>query len=329
MNNKLTTSEKINYQENLNLDNYQATIKKLAANEPTKRNKFRQDSLNQLTSVGLPNRKNDLWKYTSIHTKKILEFNPCNSDNIGKLLTFTEALAQIKPYINNVDDYQLILFNNGYYLGNNFATDSESEFDFINLAKYQQNRSSSHEFNINQDIEKYYDSEAISTNSQTNNTQNKAFNLLNNAATTDGCFISIKPSKTINKTFAVVYLNNTTKNNVAISPQNHILVNENSSAELLEIYISNNNINNCFTNAVTTINLKSNAKLTHTVIQHATDNNLQLTDIEVSQQKNSFLTTSLFSFGGEISRINYHAQLLGNYANTNINALKFTKNKQV
>ena len=67
---------------------------------------------------------------------------------------------------------------------------------------------------------------------------------------------------------------------------------------------------------------------THVIIQNNSRNTINMANIHVKQQQDSNYTFSQFAFGGELSRLNLYAEILGKNANCSISGLNLSDGNQ-
>ncbi len=157
--------------------------------------------------------------------------------------------------------------------------------------------------------------------------ENRPFVSLNYAFFTDGVFLHLGPGVHLEKPLHLVYLSS----NSGLATQSHIrnliLLEEGSSASVIEHYWGNN-LNPYFTNTVTKIALEKDAHLDHTKIQQESPLSYHIGSLAAHQAQGSRLNARVFSLGGALGRSEIETALVGPHSQCVFEGLNLGSGKQ-
>eukprot|EP01038_Epipyxis_sp_PR26KG_P006992 gene6992-9556_t len=155
---------------------------------------------------------------------------------------------------------------------------------------------------------------------------------LNLANLDDSILVSVMPNSRSSPPLQVI-LCSTEKDSVWSSPRLIINVESDASTILKQTYISLPNENGDvgkphLINSNTQIYLGENSALSHTFSQELSDSSRHIEVLSIDQKANSSYSVSLLQLGGNVGRVNIHANLLEPKSNCTINGLILAGEKQ-
>jgi len=140
----------------------------------------------------------------------------------------------------------------------------------------------------------------------------------------DGAQINIPNNTIITNPIIILYEAPLIQEKYHITPQNHIVIGNNSKVNIIEIYL--NKQQSIFsTKAQTIIQVQDNAQLSYTILQQANTADQQNLIVQIQQQTDSQVNSQIFSYGGKINQITLQATIAGYNATCNIHALGYSK----
>jgi Fe-S cluster assembly protein SufD len=155
------------------------------------------------------------------------------------------------------------------------------------------------------------------------------FATLNNAWLDEGLLIHVPRNQTLEKPVYVV--NFTTATLAAVSTNQRILLvlEENAKAELIEHYLSTDEVQNGFVNALTEIVIGDNASLQHYRLNLEEENAQHIGAVHVDLQRNARLRGFTLSLGSRLKRIDYQLNHRGPGAELNLQGVYLPRNQQM
>lgn len=141
-------------------------------------------------------------------------------------------------------------------------------------------------------------------------------------ANENGTYINIPASIHIDTPIFILYTYVNKPTPSCSMPHNNIVLEKNSKAHIIEIYLSEHE-NSFHTKAHTTIQMQDNANLTYTILQQATITDQQNLGVHITQHANTAMHGQIFNYGGGVNRININSILSGANASCNFNVLQY------
>ncbi len=242
---------------------------------------FRANQFEQFLQRGLPSRKEESWKYTSVsHLEKTNFSFPAIAE---------PAEMNIKK---SFDSAILLVFKNGHF---------SKEMSDVRL--------------LPPDVVLLPLSLAVQTHKsmiesyllQPFDSQQHPFACLNAALMTEGTFLQIPKNCTVPYPIHLLFLN-TGENNFISCPRNIILVHENAKATLVEEHTANQ-AENYFTNVVTELHAHNNACLNYYKLQNEHCSATHIANVRVQQKQDSQVNTFFMDGGSRLAREDLTIQL--------------------
>ena len=249
--------------------------------------------------AAFPNRKTELWKYTSLFNLSQIEFGHASQHGLTSELTAAASM----PEFNSAR----LVFINGILnaeLSDALALKEVTVFSQADAAQ---------EALIAKHLGQIY--------AQQHNTGH-LFNELNNGSVTEGVLVHIGKNQQLDRPIQISYL--TTHSDVPFVVNARVLVvlEQGAKATLLEHYNSDTQAQSSLTNALTEIHLGDNAHLQHYHLQTMQEQALYIGAVHTELQRDAQYHAFYLSLGANLSRsdivVNHnvggsHSELAGVY----------------
>lgn len=251
--------------------------------------KLRKEGLKNFQFLGLPNKKQEVWKYTDV--KPIFQ----NQYKLGQ---------DYQPENLNYDELKCvqlgklpgnrITFVNGHY--------APQLSHLKNLPPGVEVRSLREVLsNEPERVQKYLGAHASS--------EHHPFIALNSAFLDDGAFICLKKGTVLERPLELFYFSLTNGQSIVSHPRNLIVAEEGSQGTIVENYAGKKSERNYFTNAVSEVVTHPGSALDHYKFQDELENSFHLSSMAVYQERESRFTSYNISLGAALSRNEIHTHL--------------------
>jgi Fe-S cluster assembly protein SufD len=154
------------------------------------------------------------------------------------------------------------------------------------------------------------------------------FTALNTAYTYDGSLIYLNKGTSARKPIVIVNIADSSDKDIIANIRNLIVLGDNSSADVTEIYYSRGN-GKSFTNTVSEIVLGNNSELHYNKIQIEGDNTYHVGTTQFHQGKDSRLFSTTISSGGTITRNNLNSFIGAEGVDCYFRGLYIVKDNQI
>ncbi|WP_298954758.1 Fe-S cluster assembly protein SufD [uncultured Nonlabens sp.] len=266
--------------------------------------KLRGEALKDFENLGIPQRKEEAYKYTSLKSlfNKDYSLFPKKETSID--------YGDIKKYlIHQIDAYRII-FIDGIY-SSHLSQTTHDKFDVCLMSSALNNPKYASV------IENYYNKLATKD----------GLTSLNAAFAKEGAYIHIGKNIAVEKPIEIVYFSTGNEAEMMTQPRNLVVVGENSQVQVIERHQSLSD-NAVLTNCVTEIYAAKRALVDWYKIQND-KLSASLIDHTFAEQKyNSEVRIHTFSFGGKITRNNLSFYQRGEHCNSVLNGVTIIKGKQ-
>jgi Fe-S cluster assembly protein SufD len=265
---------------------------------------LRNEALNTFEKVGLPTKKEEAYKYTSLKSifNKDYSLFPKKDAAI--------SYADIKQYlIHQIDAYRVI-FIDGIY-SSHLSQTTHDKFDVCLMSSALNNPKYASV------IETYYNKLAAKD----------GLSSLNTAFAREGAYIHIGKNIAVEKPIEIVYFSTGNENALMTQPRNLVVVGENSQVQIIERHQSLSD-NEVLTNSVTEIFAAQRAMVDYYKIQNDRLNASLLDHTSVEQHQASEVRLHTFSFGGKLTRNNLNFYQKGERCNSLLNGVTILEGKQ-
>jgi len=249
----------------------------------------------------IPDKKIETWKYTNL--KKIQEKNNFQP-SIKSDVTLTNPSKINLNISNNIffdPEINFIIFENGYLKKINIKS---NDLEIKSLDSNLENKI----FN------------------KKNFTRKDSLLDINSAFLNENLIIKVKKNTKLKKPISIFYYN-CEEEKYLINNRLNIILEENSEAEINEIFFSNNK-SIYWNNVHNYICLKKNSKLQHYKIQLECDNAVHSSSSNIDCENSSIYNNFIFSVGGSMSRIEVISSINSSDIDLNIKGLYLAKTNQ-
>ena len=268
-------------------NNYQT----ISEQSPDFINSFRDKSITDFEQIGLPNKKNENYKYTNIESAFFGAYKRQYSPQ-GLSVDIDEVFKCDLPEL----DTHLVLIN-GWFIGNENKLIESSDGSIIG-SLYEAAKI------YPELVEKYY--------GRIQSTKNDGIFSLNNAFAQDGLFVYIPKGVELEKPIQLINLV-VANEQIMIHPRNLIIAEEGSKGNVM---ICDHSVNpdSFLMNSSTEIFAGKNSRLEMYRQQNAHDHSVQLTNTTIEQKGNSYVNSVYITLHGGTVRNNLHVVLSEPYA---------------
>lgn len=262
----------------------------------------RRQAFDALTTVGLPEKKNEEYKYSyvaKLFEQQLEQYVENPSVNL-------EALkAQIPDYLASV----IYVFVNGEYQ--------------VGLSK-PANIPGLHIKSVKDAFESNY--EAINALEEANREKPDGFNYLNNAFAQSGLHIEVEKGKVIEETIAIINITDSSEGKVIASPRHIAFIGQNSQATIADVNLSFGDYDT-FSNTSLEVNVAQDGLLNLYTITKEPAHSVQVNNTYIRQHQNSVLNAVTIDFDGKLIRNNLRIDLSGEFCESNLSGLYMPSNK--
>lgn len=260
---------------------------------------IRREAIEHFRQAGIPTRKDEAWKYTSIDR---LFREPYQLLPVPGVTALDKA--GLEPYlVPGLDSHVVVLVNGTYSEALStvealpggvrvlpLATAADKEKDVLNrhFARYADYRT-------------------------------EPFVALNTAFTRDGVYVHVPAGVDVEKPIQIINLIDTDEN-LLIQPRLLVVVEKNARVKLIETGFSITDTTT-LTNSVCEIFVGRDAFVDHYKVQREGASASQIYNLKVYQEAGSFLTTDTITLGGGLVRNNLHFHPDGEHCETHLYGL--------
>jgi Fe-S cluster assembly protein SufD len=265
---------------------------------------LRNEALHNFEQQGIPVRKDEAYKYTSLKSVFNKDFTlfPKKDSSV--------EYSDIKKYlIHDIDAYRVIFIDGKY--SSHLSQTTHDKFDVCLMssaltgAKYQAV------------IEAYFNKIA----------GRDGLSSLNTAFAKEGAYIHVPKNIAVEKPIEIVYFTTGNEASLMSQPRNLVIVGENSQIQIIERHQSLGE-HPALTNAVTEIFADKRAMVDYYKIQNDKTTATLIDHTTVEQQQNSEVRVHTFSFGGALTRNNLNFYQRGEHCNSVLNGVTIIEGKQ-
>jgi len=259
---------------------------------------LREQALAQFTRSGLPGKKEEDWKYTSLWSLGQKQFNH-RVKQPGRV-----AVVELKLL---ADAYHLVIVDGRVDLT---ASSLEQLPAGLTITPLSQSIDRAGTF-LNQQI----------------SMEKPGFNALNTMLMNEGIFVEVAANTQIDKPIELVVINSGHTDSYAMHLRNVVLLGENSQATFIENYVGDEKANG-LTNVITEINLSNHAELFHYKVQRESLDHYHVATMAAKQASDSKWHNTNISLGAKLARNDVHSQLLGEQSHVTMNGLYLVSGEQ-
>ncbi len=256
---------------------------------------IRQESKSWLSRLSVPTRKDEDWRFIDLSSLTEEKFVAAQNVKATDDLSLSETKHSRLIFVNGLYNAELSDISrlpSGVYVGN-----------LDNLPK---------EF----DAAKYFAQQ---------HGQQDAFTALNTAGGRDVAVVWVTKNIVIETPIHLIFIADGESEASFIQPRTLVVGETGSSLSLVEEYVGKGKY---FTNAVTEVLVKNNARVNHTRIQQESEASYHIGKTAISQERDSHYTISEINLGAKLFRHNPEVWQRGEQTETNLNGLTVATGEQ-
>lgn len=279
----------------------------LPEDKPNWLEEARQQAREAMNTLPVPYRKQETWKYTSIDGLLKHEFQPFSDQ-----FTALQSVDLEDWLLPDLDAYRLV-FANGRCVPE--LSDINELPEGVRIGSLRAALTT--------------DPELLGTwFGQVANHAEHLFTALNTALINDGVFVHVDKGVKLDKPIEVLYLSLALENAVMAHPRNLIVMEADSQATLIERFISTGD-SLYFNNMLSEIIVNKGASLTHYRVQSESSQAYHLSNLFISQEKQSEYHGTALALGGAWARTDYKVRFRDEEAMCKLNGLYTVGDKQL
>ena len=279
---------------------------------------MRESALENFTAQGLPDSKNENWKYTRITELQETDYKPAPPPNY----TLESLATAIKQHCSS--EYCLVFINGCYQ---EHLSSLGTLPDGIILSSFAQALQAHPQL-------------IADVLGKTANYQDNPFTALNTALISDGVFLWALENRKVDQPIHCLFLYSTDKQPVASHTRLLLVLNNNAQLTLVEHHIDISRLNSDkeeieqaeasrnLSNTVTEILLSPQARMEHYRVQYDSLNNSHIAAMYVEQQRGSHFTSHSYSLGAPLARHDIQVKLAGRQAECTLNGAYLVDDSQ-
>jgi Fe-S cluster assembly protein SufD len=261
---------------------------------------IRQQALAQFNQSGLPSKKVEDWKYTSLWELTQLQFS--------HLVEPVEISEQQCEQIALLDDaYRVVIVDGVFSAGLSKLTPLQ---EGLTVGPFSQSLE-----RVQQQL------------GQQVSIEKEGLTALNTLLMKEGVMVHIAEDKIIDKPIELLVINTGGTDNLATHLRNMIVLDDNAEATVIEHYVGLTDTS-CLTNVVSEVVLAEKAELFHYKLQQESDNAFHIATLAAKQATGSQWHTNNINLGAKLARNDIHSQLFGEQSHTTMDGLYILDNEQ-
>ncbi|MFT6814448.1 MAG: Fe-S cluster assembly protein SufD [Sphingobacteriales bacterium] len=278
------------------IDQFDALEKQLNGQSSKPIHSIRKEALADFSKLGIPTKKNEQYKYTSLNTLVSSEFG--TPEKVEQ-----KDIDHLKTELKIEEDVHKIILINGQFI--NELSHFGENLEVRSLAEC-----------ITQEHP------AVMQNLSAENPDKDAFRALNTAFIRDGVFIHIKKGQNITKPVLIKNIAFNQKRNTIINTRNLFLLEESSSVKIIqESGKKEANDYRVFLNTANDCIVGKNAFLHGYKVQDDLESTVKINSTWIRQARDSNYKQVTVTLNGGLVRNNVHVQLQGENAHTELNGV--------
>lgn len=159
--------------------------------------------------------------------------------------------------------------------------------------------------------------------------QQHLFAVLNNAWLDDGVLVHVPRNQRLQKPVYVVQVATLGERTVSVNQRLLVVLEDSAQAEVIEHYISSNQQQNSFVNALSEIVVGDNAQLQHYRLNLEEENIQHIGAVHVNLLRNARMRGFTLALGSKLKRIDYQINHRGQGAELNLQGVYLPRNSQM
>jgi Fe-S cluster assembly protein SufD len=284
------------------MSDFQQQALKLATQQqsPAWLGNLRAQAANDWLNVAWPTRKTEYWKYTSLASLQ---------KNIPAAWAVSTVNVDMDSEFIAIDAIRLV-FVNGVF---DQARSSALPVDVVRFSQADEAQQKI----IVQHLGKVVEG------------SQHVFATLNNAWVNDGILIHVAANQTFEKPIYLVHISTAEAQTLSVNQRLLVVLEKSAQAEVIEHYISSDENQNSFVNALTEIVVGDNAQLQHYRLNLEEENIQHIGAVHVDLQRSARLRGFTLALGSKLKRIDYQINHRGPGADLNLQGVYLPRNQQM
>lgn len=260
---------------------------------------LRFEGAEQWLQAAWPTRRTELWKYTPLQALQRQSYGGWGAASLKS--------AESVPLLQL--DAERVVFVNGVYAAELSSAEQ-------NVVRFSQADASQRAI-----IEKYLGKVA--------STQRHLFASLSNAWLDDGILLHVARGQRMQKPLYIVHVSTAESEPVTVNQRVLVVMEENSQAELIEHFVSDDGSQNSFVNALTEIHIDTNASVQHYRINLEQEEQIHIGGVHVDLWRDARYSGFTLAEGSVLKRIDYQINHRGQGADARLNGVYLPRNNQL
>lgn len=280
-------------------ERFEVFEKSLNGQSKTAIHQVRKNAFLSLTEKGFPVAKDEEYKFTNL--TKALEKNIDFGSTAASGTLSAEKIESVK--IKDLDAINLVFINGEF----------SSEFsDDMSLTGITLNTFDEASKKDPERIESLFGQQA--------SFENDAFVALNTAFSKEGTFIEVNPNAVIEKPIALYFIGDSTTAQSIYNIRNLMFVGKSAQVTIVEKFDTIGS-EKSFTNVVNEFSLDENSNVRYFKIENDSENAYHISNVNVSQERNSHFTANTIALSGAMVRNNLDIKLNNEGCEAHMNGL--------
>lgn len=295
------------------MTDFQQQALNLAAQQqsPTWLGALRTQAANDWQNVIWPTRKTEHWKYTSLASLQKSTLDLINSP-VHLAVSNTDWKNDVEFIA--VDAFRLV-FVNGVFDPISSSSFSE-ELGPAEIVRFSQANAAQQNI-IERHLGKVIEG------------PQHLFTTLSNAWLDDGLLVHVERNQILAKPVYVVQVTTLSEQTISVNQRVLVVLEDSAQAEIIEHYVSTNEQQNSFVNALTEIVVGDNAQLQHYRLNLEEENIQHIGAVHVNLLRNARMRGFTLALGSKLKRIDYQINHRGQGAELNLQGVYLPRNNQM
>ena len=261
---------------------------------------MRDKALTQFNEYGLPSKKVENWKYTSLWELTQQSFN-------HQALAVTVSQKECQGIALLEDAYRVVIIDGVF--------DAElSQLDNLQVGVTIRPFSQSLD-TVEQQLGQQVSMDKV------------GLTALNTLLMKEGVMVHVSAKAMVKKPIELLVIQSGTTDNLATHLRNMIMLDHDATATVVEHYVGLSDLS-CFTNVVSEVVLADNAELFHYKLQKESKNAIHIATLAAKQAAGSQWHTNNISLGAKLVRNDVHSLLEGEMSHTTMDGLYLLNDAQ-
>jgi Fe-S cluster assembly protein SufD len=261
---------------------------------------LRQEALMQFNQFGLPSKKVENWKYTSLWELTQQSFN-----HQAEAATMSQQQCQDVALLD--DAYRVVIIDGVF---NADLSQLDSLQAGVTVRPFSQSLDS-----VEQQLGQQVAMDKV------------GLTALNTVLMKEGVMVHVPAETNVDKPIELLVINSGATENLAIHLRNMIVLDKQASATVVEHYVGLSDAT-YFTNVVSEVVLADNAELFHYKLQQESENAFHIATLATKQAAGSQWHTNNISLGAKLARNDVHSRLEGEQSHTTMDGLYLLNGSQ-